>query len=144
MNATAARTATQGIADFLRTGGDLTDLEREALAGLDRDEVAAIDRGTEALTNPPATDGTVETRVLFTAADLATAGAKPDPTPPADPYTQHNARFRGGRTNHRVKDTEDYALMEAACGKTGYQATGYPDQPPRACTGCYPGAKKTA
>jgi hypothetical protein len=63
--------------------------------------------------------------------------------PPADPYTQHNARFRGGRLNHRVKDAEDYALMEAACGKTGYQATGYPGLAPRPCTGCYPGAKKT-
>lgn len=65
----ARRAAVQGVADFLRAAGELTDLEQQALAALDKDEEAAIDRGVAALGQPAAEvtveGGTVETFVLF-------------------------------------------------------------------------------
>lgn len=53
----------------------------------------------------------------------------------------HNARFRNARTYHRIRRPDDHdwhALMEAACGKTGYLCTGYPMYPPSPCLKCYP------
>ena len=79
---TTTRQAVEGIARFLTANPiGASGLEQQALAGLDTDREAAIERGINALEQPAAeVTGTVETRVLFTAADLATAGTKPRST----------------------------------------------------------------
>ena len=60
-------------------------------------------------------------------------------TPAEDAYPIHGARFRNGRVWHRVKKPASwYDLLDAKCGKTGYQATGSPIRAPRNCPGCYP------
>lgn len=58
--------------------------------------------------------------------------------PPADEvFPIRQARFVNGRTWHRVKaPAEWHDLLEAACGKTGYQARGYTTNRVRECTGC--------
>lgn len=60
------------------------------------------------------------------------------PTPsPADVYPIRQARFVNGRTWHRVKQPTAWRdLLEAACGKTGYQARGYTMNSVRECGGC--------
>lgn len=56
---------------------------------------------------------------------------------PAELYPIQRVRFRGGRVFHRTKEpTEWHDLLEAACGRTGYLATGYPGRRPGQCPGC--------
>ena len=57
----------------------------------------------------------------------------------ADPelYPIRNVRFRGGRTEHRTKRPADWDdRLEAACGKTGYRATGFSAGGASQCPGC--------
>lgn len=55
-----------------------------------------------------------------------------------DLFPIRGARFTKGRTEHKVKQPEQwYHLLEAKCGKSGYLARGYPSNKPRPCTGCY-------
>lgn len=57
----------------------------------------------------------------------------------ADEFPIPGVRFVGGRTEHHVRRPEDqrwWDLLEAACGKTGFQATGYGRGPVRECRGC--------
>jgi len=56
---------------------------------------------------------------------------------PAEVYPIRQARFVNGRTWHRVKTPEAWHdLLEAACGKSGYQARGYPGGNVTECRGC--------
>jgi hypothetical protein len=57
----------------------------------------------------------------------------------AEQYPCHGVRFTNGRTLHSVKRPKEHRwwdLLEAACGKTGYQARGYPGRPATRCAGC--------
>jgi hypothetical protein len=58
---------------------------------------------------------------------------------PREQYPIGNARFRGGRTYHWVKDPGEHGwhgTLHAACGRTGVLATGYGLTPATQCTGC--------
>lgn len=58
---------------------------------------------------------------------------------PADEYPCRGVRFVNGRTEHRVRRPDGdrwWDLLHAACGKSGYQATGYGRGPVRDCRGC--------
>lgn len=58
-------------------------------------------------------------------------------TTPSDLFPIHRVRFRGGRTFHRTKRPADwYDLLEAACGKSGYGASGYSLGAVGLCGGC--------
>lgn len=62
----------------------------------------------------------------------------PEPTP-REQFPISNARFTGGRTYHWVKDPGPdgwHTLLEAACGKTGYLASGHGMTRPALCKGC--------
>jgi hypothetical protein len=64
--------------------------------------------------------------------------APPAPTV-AELYPIENVRFVNGRTHHRTKRPVDerwWDLLEAACGKTGWLATGYSLGAIRECRGC--------
>lgn len=57
----------------------------------------------------------------------------------ADEFPIRGVRFVNGRTRHRTRRPDDnrwWDLLEAACGKTGYQARGYPGRPATDCRGC--------
>jgi hypothetical protein len=62
------------------------------------------------------------------------------PAPPAaDEFPIRQVRFVGGRTHHRTRRPDDerwWDLLEAACGKTGYLARGYPMGAIKECGGC--------
>jgi hypothetical protein len=62
------------------------------------------------------------------------------PTPTlADQYPIGGVRFVNGRTRHRVRRPEEqrwWELLYAACGKSGFQATGYVVGAVRECRGC--------
>lgn len=64
--------------------------------------------------------------------------APPAPTL-AELYPIRDVRFVNGRTHHRTKRPADerwWDLLEAACGKTGYLASGYTMGTVRECAGC--------
>jgi hypothetical protein len=55
-------------------------------------------------------------------------------------YPIHGVRFVNGRTEHRTKRPDEerwWDLLEAACGKTGYQARGFGLGPVTPCRGCH-------
>jgi hypothetical protein len=55
----------------------------------------------------------------------------------ADLFPIRQARFVNGRTWHRVKQPTEWAdVLEAACGKSGYQARGYTANDVRECASC--------
>jgi hypothetical protein len=57
----------------------------------------------------------------------------------ADEFPIPNVRFAGGRTRHHVRRPEDqrwWDLLHAACGKSGFKATGYVVGAVRECRGC--------
>jgi hypothetical protein len=64
--------------------------------------------------------------------------APPAPTL-AEQYPAKGVRFVNGRTHHRTRRPDDerwWDLLEAACGKTGRLARGYPGGAIKACRGC--------
>jgi hypothetical protein len=65
--------------------------------------------------------------------------AKPAPTT-AEQYPARDIRFVNGRTYHRTRRPVDNRWyedqLEAACGKTGWLARGYPSGAIRECPGC--------
>jgi hypothetical protein len=64
--------------------------------------------------------------------------APPAPTL-AELYPIRDVRFVNGRTHHRTRRPDDerwWDLLEAACGKTGWLATGYSLGAIRECRGC--------
>ncbi|MEU5477459.1 hypothetical protein [Streptomyces mirabilis] len=65
--------------------------------------------------------------------------APPAPTL-AELYPAKGVRFVNGRTHHRTKPPVDQRWyedpLEAACGKTGWLARGYPGGAIRECRGC--------
>lgn len=61
------------------------------------------------------------------------------PAPTLDDEYPARVRFVNGRTRHRVRRPDDqrwWDLLHAACGKSGYQATGYGRGPVGECRGC--------
>ncbi|MFF4346795.1 hypothetical protein [Streptomyces sp. NPDC001530] len=57
----------------------------------------------------------------------------------ADEFPIHRVRFVNGRTWHRTRRPDDerwWDLLEAACGKTGYLASGYTLGTITECRGC--------
>lgn len=57
----------------------------------------------------------------------------------ADQFPVRGVRFANGRTGHRTRRPEGerwWTLLEAACGKTGYLASGYVVGGVRDCPGC--------
>lgn len=62
------------------------------------------------------------------------------PAPPvSEQYPIRDVRFVGGRTHHRTRRPDDerwWDLLYAACGKTGYLASGYSLGAIRECRGC--------
>lgn len=58
----------------------------------------------------------------------------------AEQYPIRDVRFVNGRTEHRTRppvgDRWYEDPLEAACGKIGYLARGYPNGPVRPCAGC--------
>ena len=57
----------------------------------------------------------------------------------ADEYPIRGVRFVNGRTRHRVRRPDGqrwWDLLHAACGKSGFQATGYGRGPVAECRGC--------
>ncbi|AVH59991.1 MULTISPECIES: hypothetical protein [Streptomyces] len=62
------------------------------------------------------------------------------PTPSlAEEFPIRQVRFVNGRTYHRTRRPDDerwWDLLEAACGKQGYLARGYPNGAIRECPGC--------
>jgi len=57
----------------------------------------------------------------------------------ADEFPIPGVRFENGRTRHRVRRPEDqrwWELLHAACGKSGYRATGYVVGAVGECRGC--------
>ncbi|MER5694930.1 hypothetical protein ACWDBO_31470 [Streptomyces mirabilis] len=65
--------------------------------------------------------------------------APPAPTL-AEQYPAKGVRFVNGRTHHRTKPPVDQRWyedqLEAACGKSGFLARGYPGGAIRECGGC--------
>jgi hypothetical protein len=65
---------------------------------------------------------------------MATAS---QPTTPAAEFPIRRVRFVNGRTWHRTRrPAEWHHQLEAACGKTGYLASGYGLGPVGDCRGC--------
>lgn len=58
----------------------------------------------------------------------------------AEQFPVKNVRFVNGRTRHRTRRPVDQRWqedpLEAACGKTGWLARGYPNGVIRECPGC--------
>jgi hypothetical protein len=58
----------------------------------------------------------------------------------AEQFPVRDVRFVNGRTTHRTRRPVDNRWyedpLEAACGKTGWLARGYPNRPTRECPGC--------
>jgi hypothetical protein len=58
----------------------------------------------------------------------------------AEQFPVKDVRFVNGRTHHRTRRPVDQRWyedpLEAACGKTGWLARGYPNRTIRECPGC--------
>lgn len=58
----------------------------------------------------------------------------------AEEFPVRDVRFVNGRTRHRTRRPADQRWyedpLEAACGKIGYLARGYPNGAIRECPGC--------
>lgn len=71
---------------------------------------------------------------------MTTGHAAPAPTSLAAEFPVRSVRFVNGRTHHRTRRPVDNRWYEdplhAACGKTGWLATGYSLGTIRECRGC--------
>jgi len=57
----------------------------------------------------------------------------------AEEFPIRDVRFVNGRTHHRTKRPDGerwWDLLEAACGKSGFLARGYPGGAIKPCRGC--------